>query len=43
MVWHTTFNRENVGSSPAERTQDADGKGVEIGFSRQIREMVPPE
>ena len=23
MVWHTTFNRENVGSSPAERIQDA--------------------
>ena len=43
LVEYQTFNLRVVGSNPAGHTQDADDQGVKIGFSRQIKEVVPPE
>lgn len=31
------YKLEVVGSNPTSETQDADGQGVEISFSRQIK------
>lgn len=34
------YKEEVTGSSPVSETQDADGQGVKIGFSRQIKGVM---